>query len=37
VYLDALHVKIREAGQVQNRAMYVVIGVNLEGNKEVLG
>jgi putative transposase len=37
VYLDALHVKIREAGHVQNRAMYVVIGVNLEGNKEVLG
>jgi putative transposase len=37
VYLDALHVKIREAGHVQNRAIYVVIGVNLEGNKEVLG
>jgi len=37
VYLDALHVKMREAGHVQNRAIYVVIGVNLEGNKEVLG
>ncbi len=37
VYLDALQVKIREAGQVQNRAIYVAIGINLEGNKEVLG
>jgi putative transposase len=37
LYLDALHVKIREAGHVQNRAIYVAIGVNLEGNKEVLG
>ncbi|MBV9039207.1 MAG: IS256 family transposase [Acidobacteriaceae bacterium] len=37
VYLDALHVKIRDAGHVQNRAIYVVIGINLEGNKEVLG
>ena len=37
LYLDALHVKIREAGHVQNRAIYVVIGINLEGNKEVLG
>ena len=37
LYLDALVVKIREAGHVQNRAIYVVIGVNMEGNKEVLG
>jgi len=37
LYLDALHVKIGEAGHVQNRAIYVVIGINLEGNKEVLG
>jgi len=37
LYLDALHVKIREAGHVQNRAIYVAIGVNLEGNQEVLG
>ena len=37
VYLDALYVKIRDAGHVQNRAIYVVIGVNLEGHKEVLG
>ena len=37
VYLDALYVKMRDNGQVQNRAVYVAIGVNLEGCKEVLG
>jgi len=37
VYLDALYVKIRDAGHVRNRAIYVAIGVNLKGNKEVLG
>jgi len=37
VYLDALYVKIRENGQVQNRAVYVAIGLNLEGCKKVLG
>jgi putative transposase len=37
LYLDALHVKIREAGHVQNRAIYVAIGVRLDGDKEVLG
>ena len=37
VYLDALVVKVREAGHVRNKAICVVIGVNLQGNKEVLG
>src|SRR5450755_2430121 len=37
VYLDALVVKIRETGHVRNKAIYVAIGVNMEGNKEVLG
>ena len=37
LYLDALVLKIREAGQVRNKAIYVVIGVNMQGNKEVLG
>jgi putative transposase len=37
VYLDALMVKMREEGHIQNRAIYVVLGVNLEGQKEVLG
>jgi putative transposase len=37
VYLDALVVKIRETGHVRNKAIYVVIGVNMQGIKEVLG
>jgi putative transposase len=37
LYLDALVVKIRETGQVRNKAIYVAIGVNMQGNKEVLG
>lgn len=37
VYMDALYVRMRDNGHVQNRAVYVAIGVNLEGHKEVLG
>jgi len=37
VYLDALYVKMRYEGRVENRAVYVAIGVDLEGHKEVLG
>ena len=32
VYMDALVVKIRENGHVRNKAIYVVIGVNMQGN-----
>lgn len=37
VYMDALYVKIRADGHVQNRAIYVAIALNMEGGKEVLG
>lgn len=37
VYLDAIHLKIRTDGRVQNRAVYVALGVNLAGKKELLG
>jgi putative transposase len=37
VYMDALVVKIRDNGHIGNQAIHVAIGVNLEGNKEVLG
>ena len=37
VYMDALYVKIRDGGHVQNRAIYVAIALNMEGGKEVLG
>jgi putative transposase len=36
VYLDALMMKVRDEGHIQNKAIYVVLGVNLEGQKEVL-
>jgi putative transposase len=37
VYLDALYVKMRHEGRVENRAVYVAMGVDLEGHKDVLG
>ena len=37
VYLDALYVKMRHEGRVDNRAVYVAIGIDLEGRKDVLG
>jgi putative transposase len=37
VYLDALYVKMRHEGRVENRAVYVAMGVDLEGRKDVLG
>jgi putative transposase len=37
VYLDALVVKMRDQGRVENRAVYVAIGISLNGAKEVLG
>ena len=37
VFLDALMVKMREEGSVQNRAVYVAIAITMEGHKQVLG
>jgi putative transposase len=37
VYLDAIHLKIRNAGRVESCAVYIALAVNLEGNKELLG
>jgi putative transposase len=37
VYLDALVVKIRDGHAVRNHACYVAIGVNLDGERDVLG
>lgn len=36
-YLDALHVKLRREGKVQNTALYTVLAVDLDGHREVLG
>jgi putative transposase len=37
VYLDAMMVKIRHEGKVDNRAVFTAIGINVEGQKSVLG
>jgi transposase-like protein len=37
VWLDAINYKIRENGKVVSKAVYTILGVNLEGRKEVLG
>jgi putative transposase len=37
IFLDALYVKMRHEGRVENRAVYVAVGVDLEGRKDVLG
>jgi putative transposase len=37
VYLDALQFKVRDGGHVRNKAVYLAIGVNMSGLKEVLG
>jgi len=37
VYLDAIQFKVRDAGHVRNKAVYLAIGVNMDGLKEVLG
>jgi putative transposase len=37
VYLDALHIKLRQEGRVENVAVYIVLGVDLEGYRDVLG
>ena len=37
VYLDALMIKIRDGQAVRNFACYLAIGVNLEGDRDVLG
>jgi putative transposase len=37
LYLDCLFVKVRENGTVINKAVYLAIGVQLDGRKDVLG
>lgn len=37
VFLDAIHYKIRSDGHILNRAAYVVLGVTVEGTKDILG
>ena len=37
VYLDALVVKVRDDGVVGKKSVYLALGVNMQGTKEVLG
>ena len=37
LYFDALFVKSRQEGPVKNKAVYLALGINLEGEKELLG
>lgn len=36
VFMDAIHYKVREDGRILNRAAYVVLGVTLDGAKDIL-
>ena len=37
VFLDAIHYHVRSEGQIVKKAVYIAIGVNLDGRKDVLG
>src|SRR5262249_44714699 len=37
LYLDAIHLKIRVDGHVKSQAVYLALGINAEGHKELLG
>lgn len=37
VYLDCIHVKVRDAGAVRAKAVYLALGINMAGEKELLG
>ncbi len=37
LFFDAIRVKIRDSGRVINKAVYLALGVNLDGQKELLG
>lgn len=37
IWLDAIHYKIKENGRYVNKAVYTILGLNIEGKKELLG
>ena len=37
VYLDALRVNSRQSGKNENKALYLALGINMDGKKEALG
>ena len=37
VFLDCIHYKVRANGAVESRAVYTILGINIEGKKDLLG
>ena len=37
MFLDAIHYHVRSEGQIVKKAVYIAIGINLDGRKDVLG
>jgi putative transposase len=37
IYMDALVLKVKDNGQIKNKAMYLAVGINMQGQKEILG
>lgn len=37
LFLDAIHFKVKQDGAIVNKAAYMVIGIDLDGHKDVLG
>ena len=37
VFLDAIHYKVKQEGHIVNKAVYMVIGIDFDGCKDVLG
>lgn len=37
VWMDAISIKVKDNGKINNKSIYLVIGLNSEGKKEVLG
>jgi len=37
IWMDAIHYRVREDGAVTSRAVYTILGINIQGQKELLG
>lgn len=37
VFMDALVVKVKENGHIRNKSLYIAIGINAQGHREILG
>jgi transposase-like protein len=37
IWMDAMHFKVRDEGQVRSKAIYTILGLNMDGRKEMLG